>query len=145
LAAALGTGLPAPARYGIAFVAIVLVVLIAADLSAIGLDRLVSFAPLSLANKAAGAVLGVVKGMVLVAVAGSVLALLPLPSDYARAYSRSGVVQVSSEVGGYLLRAIEPYVAGPIKTFLDAARTALQEKTRSLPTPLQGTPLHPRL
>ncbi len=132
----LGKTIPGSAREAIAFVVIVLAVMVVVDILNAVLQRFLHSTPLTTLNRSAGAMLGIVKGVLIVALVGVLLAILPLPSTVVQTYARSGVVQGSTEFGGVLINLVKDRLPEPAKAFLSEARSTYVERMRVvLPPP----------
>ena len=140
----LGKTIPGSAREAIAFVVIVLAVMVVVDILNAVLDKFLRSTPLTSLNRAAGALLGIVKGVLIVGLVGVLLAILPLPSTVARTYARSGVVQGSTEFGGVLVDLVKDRLPEPARAFLAEARSTYIERMRIV-SPRPGNTAVPRV
>ena len=126
----MGTSLPAGPRYGIAFTVVFLAVLFVAGLVGKVLGKVVTRTPINALDHAAGAVLGALKAVLLLAIIAVVLALLPISPSWSETYTSSRVVQTSIDIGRFVIRIVEPHVSEPISDFIDAAQAYISRKTK---------------
>jgi len=131
----MGKTVPGSAREAIAFVVIILAAMVVVDILTAALQRLLRSTPLTTLNRTAGALLGIVKGVLIVALVGVLLAILPFPSSVAQTYARSGVVQGSTEFGSVLVDLVKDRLPEPARAFLAEARATYGERMRVVPPP----------
>ncbi len=118
---------PAAVRFGVAFIIIVLLVTVGVSLLGRLLNRLVSVPFLGALNGIGGAVVGALKGFILVALLAIVLAVLPLSAEWKVSYMDAKVVQASMGVTGAVIDALEPYLSEPLANFIDVFKQYLEE------------------
>ncbi len=119
-------------RYGVAFLVMFILVLVAIRLVAVTVSKTLAVTPLGIINNIGGAAFGALKAMLWLAVLAIPLAMLPLPSSLSGAYLESPLVKSSMRVGGALVRVIEPITSEPLGRFIDEARRYIDEDTESL-------------
>jgi len=129
---AFGAGMSPGVRYGIAFVLVFAVVMILSALVGRFLGKVVSLTPVSLLDKAGGALFGGLKAVLFLAIIAVLLAMIPISSPSSSVYMRSRVVQTSLSVGRVVLRTVEPYVAGPLADFIEKASSYFKGQSEEM-------------
>jgi uncharacterized membrane protein required for colicin V production len=128
----IGAQIPLQARYGIAFLVVLLGVVVAVAIIGRVISSILNASPLGSLDGIAGAAIGALKGVILVSILAVVLSLLPVPDQWTATYVSARSVRVAMSVTGWVVRGIEPYVSEPMGRFIDAVQHYLD----SLPSEL---------
>lgn len=119
IAERLAPGMTVHTSYAVAFltvfVGVAVAVALIGKLASVALRAVV----LSPINSLAGAALGAVKGVIVVALTTALLALFPATHGAYAAFSRAATVKLAVKITGTAVRAVEPYVAEPMSRFMD--------------------------
>lgn len=128
VASRLGTALPSDVRYGVAFLVLFAVVMIAFSYLARLVGKAMAAGPLSFIDHMGGAAFGALKALLYLAVIAVVLAMLPVPSTWTSLYLGSRIVRTSVNVGGAVVRVIRPHVSEPLRDFIDEAEAYFRDR-----------------